>query len=413
MSGAEEEMMLRVSGICVFLAAVLPAAASEITYIKIADTETPIPGGIGTFTNFTYSAIDAGCVAFSGGGVSGQYGCYFYDGGLSVVADRNTLIPGSSETFAGWFRSPAVDGANVVFNEDSGTPYGIYARMNGALWCIADNETFMPGGGGHFNVFNHPTIGDWTVVFQGGNGNNQDGIYTYTGGVLDVLANRNTWVPGGPGDFRDFGNPAMDAGNIAFEVDLEGVGHGVFKHVDGQLSRVVDTDTEIPGGLGTFRYVGLPSICGADVVFKGIGEADRGIYSEIDGALGVVADTNTPVPDWYGTFTDFYGCAFDSGVAAFHGGTPAHHGIYATVGGSLTSIIDRTIPLDGKTISSFDFSDNEGLSGDEIVFIATFNDGSKGVYVAVIPEPACAALLMFGGIILLRRRQAKVSSAGS
>lgn len=58
----------------------------------IADTSTPIPGGHGNFTSFGYQiALDDGNVAFFGVGPDGQQGLYaFYDGVLTVVADRNS-----------------------------------------------------------------------------------------------------------------------------------------------------------------------------------------------------------------------------------------------------------------------------------------------------------------------------------
>ena len=65
-------------------------------------------------------------------------------------------------------------------------------------------------------------------------------------------------------------------------------------------------------------------------------------------------------------------------------------------------MIDLTDTLEGKAISSFTFS-RRGLSGNEFVFFADFLDGSEGVFLTTVPEPALAPL--FAILLMLRRRR--------
>jgi hypothetical protein len=66
-------------------------------------------------------------------------GVYLHAGGaLSVVADRNTPIPGGSGTFIN-FESASLHQGNVAFV--SATPPGIYLYDGSTLRVIADTST--------------------------------------------------------------------------------------------------------------------------------------------------------------------------------------------------------------------------------------------------------------------------------
>ena len=93
------------------------------TLTKLADYNTPIPGGSGNFTTFSDPVISGNDVAFWGGG-SAQVGIYLFDGTtLSKVADTNTPVPGVSGNFAGFFE-PVIDNGKVAFLGFWGTEQG-------------------------------------------------------------------------------------------------------------------------------------------------------------------------------------------------------------------------------------------------------------------------------------------------
>ena len=68
---------------------------------------------------------------------------------------------------------------------------------------IADKNTAIPGGSGNFTSFYHPSLDGGNVAFQG-TGSGQSGIYTDIGG-LGVVADLNTAIPGGSGNFTELG----------------------------------------------------------------------------------------------------------------------------------------------------------------------------------------------------------------
>lgn len=59
-------------------------------------------------------------------------------------------------------------------------------------------------------------------------------------------------------------------------------------------------------------------------------------------------------------------------------------------------IIDTGDTLDGKILTDIDIQFNGAISGDKVAFSASFSDGSKGIYFAVIPEPSISLLLASG-----------------
>ena len=55
-----------------------PAAATAFTLSKVADLNTPIPGGTGNFTTFQGLDLSGTNAVFQGEGSSGQKGIYFF-----------------------------------------------------------------------------------------------------------------------------------------------------------------------------------------------------------------------------------------------------------------------------------------------------------------------------------------------
>jgi len=221
----------------VFLTITKPAYSGigTFTFRKVADTTTPIPGGTGNFVIFESPSIDGGSVAFKGAGSSGQS--------------------------------------------------GIYLDTGGPLVLIADKSTPIPGGTGNFTFLNTPSFGGGNVAFVGNGSSGQEGIYIGAGGPLDVVADLNTPIPGGTGNFTSFpsGPISADGGNVAFVGIGSSSQSGIYIGAGGPL--------DVVAGSG-----GAPSIDGGSVAFKGAGI----FIVSAEGPLVVVADTSTPNPWRYG-----------------------------------------------------------------------------------------------------------------
>jgi hypothetical protein len=375
--------------------AVLPAAASSlnISFQKIADTDTPIPGGGVNFTAFHAPALDGVDVAFGGSG-PGVWGVFAHIGGLGAVATTNTPIPGGTGNFWG-AGAPSIDGGHVAFSgTGSGAQRGIYTDVGG-LHVVVNNNTLVPGTGATFQGLGAPSLNAGNVAFIGTHLSGGYGIYV-DNGTLSVVANGNTPLPGGTGSFDLFlgRGPSFDGGNVAFHGYGNNGQSGIYTDVGG-LQVVANRATPIPGGSGNFDDLFTPSFDADQVAFfaRGTG-GQQGVYTDI-GGLSIVANTDTPIPDGSGNFIGFGELvSLSGGSVAFVGeGVGGQLGVYTELAGSLHKVIDLGDSLDGKTLSSLELG-SEGLSGLSIAFHALFTDGSEGIYIATIPEPSTFWLLL-------------------
>ncbi|MFV2069865.1 MAG: hypothetical protein ACC645_23110, partial [Pirellulales bacterium] len=160
-----------------------PAQGTTVTFTKIADTNTAIPGGTGNFTGWGTLSLGRGKAAFRAVGSDQQQGIYiFEDGTLTKFADTNTAIPDGTGNFTN-FSPVSLDGENVAFAGGGENESGIYTDLGGALRKVADTDTAIPDGAGNFTHFGPPSLDSGTVAFLG-IGNEQRGIYTEGEGTL-------------------------------------------------------------------------------------------------------------------------------------------------------------------------------------------------------------------------------------
>jgi hypothetical protein len=393
----------------------LPAAASAdivFNFTRIADTNTVAPGGTGRFTGFDEPSLSNGNVSFRGF-APGRTGIFARAGGaLQVVADNNTPFPGGSGNFQIFGLRTSISGSNVAFRGSSGTQQAIVASVGGALEVVFDRNMTIPGGSGSFTLLSStPSISGTNVAVRG-EGVGQQGIYARIGGVHTVVADRNTPIPGGSGNFNAFGFlPAISGQNVAFRGFGSGIQDGIYVRSGSDLRVVADTNTPIPGGSGNFDlFLGL-ALSGDSVAFLGYDSAGAGgVYRSVGGQLQVIANTNTLVPGGAGRFSSF-GDPFESdpsfvslseGNVAFIGyDANGNQGIYTTLGGTLQKVIDLDDRLDGRTPILF-LGFREALSGNALAFRVGFSDFSEGIYLAqAVPEPASLVLLSIGALGLL------------
>ena len=393
------------------------AQAIDISFTKVVDTNTSVPNGTDTskFTYFFYYApsLDNGSVAFLANGIlstepyqvagpQGVLGIYTNLGGsLNVLADTRTRVPGSTRNFFS-FGSPSLKNGSVAFagSLTQGSPtQGIYTSIGGSLNTVADLNTPVPGSTENFGYLTAPSIDNGIVFLRSGFNFPIEGVYTNVDGSLSAIADMNTPIPGGTGNFTRFSNPYLSNGSVTFlgfrdsdEVSLA----GIYTNLGGSLNAIADTNTAIPGGTGNFTNFTSLSSDNGSVAF--IGErreivskppSQQGIYTNLGGSLKAIADLNTPIPNGTGNFTSFRSVSLNKGNIAFLGTDSSSQGIYTTLGGSLTKVIATGDSLDGKTVSSsvpqFDqglLLGPQSLNGNQIAFSVGFTDGSQGIYLA-------------------------------
>ena len=332
--------------------------------VRIADLNTPIPNGSGNFLSFA---------------------------GVPAIPS-DPVIPGD----------PLISGDNVVFyGAGSGGQRGIYALINSSRLRVADTSTAIPGGSGNFTGFTRPGIppnpiisGD-NAVFYGAGSGGQQGVYARINGSLRRIADTTTAIPGGTGSFTAIPvDPIISGDGVAFVGHGSGGQQGVYLSKAGSLSVIADTQTAIPNGVGNFVAIpGDPTIDGDRVAFVGFGSGgQRGVYLVPD--VGIppnpikVADMQTAIPGGIGNFTGFGAVSVSETDVAFLGhGASGQTGIYDLNGGQLIKAIAVGDTISGKIVTGLNFT-RGGLWGDPIAFQATFDDGSQALYtIAAVAPP--------------------------
>ena len=336
--------------------------------IKVADLNTAIPDGAGNFTGFAGApTISGDAVAFLGTGVGGQQGIYrFVPPNPIKVADLSTPIPNGTGLFTNFTPvDPCIYLNKLVFIGDgSGGQQGVYLvdvlPMPPPIMPIADTNTEVPGGFGNFTRFLPipppitpvaPSISGNYAVFFGASIEGQQGVY-----LVDILS------PSPP--------PIMP---------------------------VADGNTAIPGGTGNFQFFSALASEGNDVAFVGgRGEVDLvnvGVYKVLNVLQPIpppikVADLFTAVPDGIGNFTAFGSVAIDPGTVVFEGFSSdgaggTRKGLYTDFGGPLSKLIATGDTLGGRTVSDLRFG-LRGFNNHQAAFAADFSDGTHAVFMATL-----------------------------
>jgi hypothetical protein len=381
-------------------AAVAHGRAVAYDLKKVADMATPIPGGAGTFGSFGQPSISAGNMAFIGSSSPGADPCggiYLFNGTtLSLVADRNTAVPGDTGTFNPCFDDPQMSGGNVVF----GGAEGFYLSDGTTLRRVVDLRTPVPNGSGTFVTLGVFSASGNNVVF---NGLDPQGIYLFdaTTSALKRVADLHTRVPGGRGRFTGVGTPFIAGGKVAFFGYRDRLHPGTYGSSNAQLgiylfngttlSRIADRTTQIPGGVGTFIDLGIAGMSGGkNVLFYGLGSGQRGLYLFHKRTLLRVADLKTPIPQGSGNFMNFeilapwslpvVSPALSGANVAFRGfGSGGQEGIYLFDGIAPSRVADlnTAIPDGVGTFMSISFP---AVGEGGVAFHGRGSGGQQGIY---------------------------------
>ena len=277
---------------------------------SIARCDEPAPDG-GIFVTFrgpfgVSPSISGENIAF-GAVTTMSRGIFAYiDGSLQLIANTNTPVPGGRGTFLNFGllsgTSPSISGSNVAFGGCTEAGQGIYAYIDGSLRVIADTNTRSPDGG-MFHIFAmhegaSPDISGQNIAFGATTTNDFSGhaIFAYIDGSLQLIAANYTEVPGGGGElFAHFGmysgaEPSISGENVAFsaKVDKGFFASGIYAFIDGALRTIADSNTIVPGRDVPFSHfyltLGLSTAIEGDVVAFGGAGGGEGIYASVPGS---------------------------------------------------------------------------------------------------------------------------------
>jgi hypothetical protein len=212
-------------------------------------------------------------------------------------------------------------------------------------------------------------------------------VFIGSGGPLTTIANSS-------GAFSGFiTSPSInDSGTVAFRAFLDAGGSGVFTGNGGPVTTVANTS-----GPFSFFDTAVSINASGTVAFRAdLDGGGKGIFLGSGGAVTTIADDSGP-------FSDFTTPAINaSGAIAFRGATDSGPiGIFTGDNPSTDKVIAVGDALFGSTVTTVNFANGLNDDGD-IAFFYRLADGRFGIAVAVVPEPAAVALLMFGGLVMRR-----------
>jgi hypothetical protein len=415
-SSTTVEKLLKFFGLCLCLIGFANTysygAINVWKFAKLMDL-SQTTAGFGRFDSFGAPNFDGRNVVFNGSanGVSGIY-VVGPSGPAMVASVGQTMSAGG--VFQS-FEAPVISSGNVAFMANGSTYSGVFLSApvtSGAistreLSTVADTVS-MAAPGLRFTGFDadSPSVSDNTVGFTAFSlGNN--GAYLRNGNTLVSLADRHNTSQ------IFFSKLAIDSASEYVVQGQSATGGGIYTNVGGALRPVVDSTTPVPGYPGeTFHFDGTVgrnhTVDAGQIEFfnNGGNNPSTGIWVERSpGELRKVVDGNTIIPGSNSTLRGVKFYSFSGGNTVFSAMDNAFKiGLYSDFGGSLQEIINPGDLFDGKTVRAIGFS-AQSFQGNSFAFEADFSGGTSGLYVgtATVPEPTGLIIILLALNVVARR----------
>jgi hypothetical protein len=112
------------------------------------------------------------------------------------------------------------------------------------------------------------SISGWTVAFEGQGAGSQDGIYISKDGKLTTIADKNTPIPGGTGNFASMLGDAVSGGVVAIEANNALSQAGIYEWQDGTLTKVIAFGDMLGGQTVSTLSLGPDGLDGSSIAFE-------------------------------------------------------------------------------------------------------------------------------------------------
>lgn len=394
------------------LAVLLPQAsfAQSYAFTNIADTSMTAPGG-GSYTSFNYSPAinDAGELVV----LAGQAIYRGTPGALTRLAQTTDAAPGVSGTYQSFPTPPRINATGqVLFAAAAGSGSQFIASPSSTISLAFSGNTPIQNAAGRLSTpyFVGDINASGTVFYVGSrkpdpSASAIEGAFSYSNGVLRMIANRGDVVPGTGGETISnvLQRPdANDAGHVAFTASTDSRSHLVV-HDGTQLVRYLSTGTALPGG-GQVTTIGASSLNNAGTVAflgtAGLSPVTLLVASVTSsGALSEHARVGKPGPGG-ANYTNLGPATLnDAGVALFSGSqvsTDALDTIFLASGGQTTRVIGVGDSLFDSVVVAVETGRQSLNNAGQISFRYQLANGRTGVALAgaAAPEPSAVALTL-------------------
>ncbi|MEL7141023.1 MAG: choice-of-anchor tandem repeat NxxGxxAF-containing protein [Cyanobacteria bacterium J06573_11] len=363
-------------------------SAQVFTFTEIARTNDA------DFSAFGETALnDLGQVAFSAD-VAGENGIFVGAGGMV-----SPLIAPSAG-----FSIDSLDFNNVgeiVFSQ--GSVPGVFKTSGGVTTSVITGASSLGDVGFAAEAFFFPKINDaGAIAFEAVNfgGDSDQGLYLVEGGAISVIAESP--------DFDIFRFDLNNNNQVAFASlsSLAPDGDGIFISEGGAAPTVLPD----PLGFGTVEGPTLndSGTVAFDVLFNNAeGDPVQGIFTQNGESLELIVDDSGELMGLGRPAVNNKGAvAFTAGFDA--GGSA----LFSATASSMTRVIGTGDRLFGQLVTSAGLTQQTGLNNEgQIVFTASFADGSQGIFradpegspVQSVPEPTSLIGLLAVSVAMFSR----------
>ncbi len=379
---------------------------------KLVDRGTVVPGSGGlTFRSLYAPALDGDNLFFYGSTLSGsttvRYICRLQIASnvLTTVAREGSASPDGT-AYGSFLTAISCDGANVVYGDTA----AVYASGPGYASTLVRRGNAIPGGGTFGDIRDGFAVDGTNYAFSG---QSQDmipraGVYLRRGrtGPIETIADWNTTIPGTTFTFnKRFWFLIGHRGAFYFTGENSVEAHaGIYCWSNGVLSRVVDTQTQVPGqAFGYFSGFQQIAADGDNLTFKGSYGGGSGIYKRIGaGEWVVVADSGTALPETPDPPLGYTAAGIDGDATVFVGSAGSRKGgFYSDAGGSLQLLVSYTNGvLEGRPINELGIRIDHCFNANRFAFYASYLDApaNEAIWLGTVtvsdPPPPSGAVIV-------------------
>ena len=302
---------------------------------------------------------------------------------------NNQLPPGPGLTVAD-FPSLAVFEIREAVTGTNYVATVVRLEIEPVLSLVADRNTAIPSGSGNFTTFffTGATVDGENVAFKARGNNSQQGVYALIDGSLSKLADRNTRLPGFSANFYNVGAPYINGKSVAFHGGggTGGTGFGIYAKTPTTFSQVVGS-----GGTG----FNSPRFEADTVAYIDRCSGLRAVCLASNGSVTVVANSSTQIPNTADNFATFSSLSFDGMTAAFTGRDGnGFEGVFTGNGGSVSEVVVTGDVMPSQPVP-FEFFGETDIAAGSVAFIGsggiTGNTRPKGVYTVAAGSLAVVA----------------------
>ncbi len=168
-------------------------------------------------------------------------------GGLQVVIDADTLIPGTSEPFYYVLEPDTAKGRIVFTAQRQNYTHALYQYDAGVVTTLVDETTPVPGETWTIVDARSPVVTGHVLAFQGTNSEDTSALFADFGTGPRIIAEVGASVPDTDRTIAAIFDPAISGEDLFFVVEDDWYQEHLLMYRNGQLERLLGAGSQLDG----------------------------------------------------------------------------------------------------------------------------------------------------------------------